>query len=419
MGDHTNLSCGADAMNAIPSSCAFRFTLLLFTAVAGCAPKPAASDSSAPTDAETTQTTATCKAVIRLSRDKQPAIEVTGLLPEELQALARLEQTPEQWQSLFAVYVQSKLSRSQPAVLGSYRVAQDVLRFEPRFPLMPGVTYRAIFHPDHLPGHTGSSEKPVEKLLPMPKAKVIATTVVEHIYPSADELPENQLKFYLHFSAPMSRGEAYEHIRLLRPDGKADERPFLELPQELWDPDGKRFTLFLDPGRIKRGLKPREDLGPVLLTGGTYTLVIDSEWKDAKGNPLKEPFRKTFRVLPPDETQPGPKTWTIEAPESGTTMPFEMTSIKPLDHALMQRMLWITDDKGRKVPGKVDVTKQETCWRFTPTAPWKAGRYYLVADTRLEDLAGNSIARPFEVDMLNPVEQQIKTETVQIPFEVP
>jgi hypothetical protein len=41
-----------------------------------------------------------------------------------------------------------------------------------------------------------------------------------------------------------------------------------------------------------------------------------------------------------------------------------------------------------------------------------------VADTRLEDLAGNSIAKPFEVDVFHPVQREIKTETVKVPFEI-
>ena len=86
-------------------------------------------------------------------------------------------------------------------------------------------------------------------------------TVVTQVYPTSDKLPENQLKFYLHFSAPMSRGDSYKHIQLLDEKGKAVELPFLELDEELWDPAGKRFTLFFDPGRIKRGLKPREEVG--------------------------------------------------------------------------------------------------------------------------------------------------------------
>lgn len=368
--------------------------------------------------AKETPKAATRPPVIRLHGDKGAVIEVAGLSPEELKALARLEQTLEQWQTLFAVYVERKNQRErQPAMLGAYRVEKDVLRFEPRFPLVRGVSYRAVFHPAKLPGHAGSTEQAIEKVLLLPKVKPAAPTVVAHVYPSKDELPENQLKFYLHFSAPMSRGEAYEHIRLLRSDGKADERAFLELPQELWDRDGKRFTLLIDPGRIKRGLKPREDLGPVLEAGKRYTLVIDRAWQDAEGNPLKETYRKTFRVLPPDETQPDPKTWKLTAPAAGTTTPLVMTSPKTLDHALLHRMVWIRDERGEKVPGTIDVTRQETCWRFTPARPWKAGNFHLVADTRLEDLAGNSIGRPFEVDELRPIERERKIETVQVPFE--
>ena len=78
--------------------------------------------------------------------------------------------------------------------------------------------------------------------------------LARQVYPSADRLPENQLKFYLHFSAPMSQGDCYRHIKLLDARGKAVDLPFLELDQELWDPTGTRFTLFFDPWRIKRAI---------------------------------------------------------------------------------------------------------------------------------------------------------------------
>lgn len=387
------------------------FASLFLLAALGCTPDPIAREASpAP---------ATCCPVIRLRGETRPVVEVSGLLPEELQALARREQTPEQWQKLFAVYVErGGTPGQQPAMLGSYRIEKETLLFEPRFPLARGVSYRAVFNPVALPGHAGSSEKPVETILRLAAAKPAPPAIVEHIYPSSDELPENQLKFYLHFSAPMSHGDAYEHIRLLGPDGKADERAFLELPQELWDRDGKRFTLFIDPGRIKRGLKPREDLGPVLESGKRYTLVIDRQWKDAEGQPLKETYRKTFRVGAADEKQPDPKTWKIAPPAAGTTDALAMTSPKPLDHALLLRLLWIADEKGEKVPGTIEVTRRETHWRFRPATAWKAGRYRLIADTRLEDLAGNNIARPFEVDEMRPIESASKTETVSVPFVV-
>jgi hypothetical protein len=246
----------------------------------------------------------------------------------------------------------------------------------------------------------------------------VPTTVVEHVYPSRNLLPENQLKFYLHFSAPMSRGESYRHVHLLDAAGKPIELAFLQLYEELWDPQGRRFTLFIDPGRIKRGLKPREDLGPVLEEGKSYTLVIDADWPDAEGKPLQGEFRKAFRTGPPDEQCPDPKAWQVQPPAAGTPSPLTVTFPKPLDHALLHRLLQVTDAQGQAVAGKVTVSDEETRWQFTPEEPWKPGTYQLQVGTALEDLAGNSVARPFEVDVFHPVQSKVTAETVRLPFQV-
>ncbi len=57
-------------------------------------------------------------------------------------------------------------------------------------------------------------------------------------------------------------------------------------------------------------------------------------------------------------------------------------------------------------------------WRFTPKSPWGSGNYRLVVGTDLEDVAGNSIARPFEVDVSGPISRRVKAETVALPFRI-
>jgi hypothetical protein len=89
-----------------------------------------------------------------------------------------------------------------------------------------------------------------------------------------------------------------------------------------------------------------------------------------------------------------------------------------MDHALLERLVWVIDASGKKVPGQVTTQERETVWLFTPEQAWRPGAYQLVADTRLEDLSGNSIGRPFEVDVLRPVERNVKQETVKVPFRV-
>jgi hypothetical protein len=238
------------------------------------------------------------------------------------------------------------------------------------------------------------------------------------VYPTRDVLPENQLKFYLHFSAPMARGEAYERVHLLREDGSEVDMPFLELGQELWDPAGKRLTILFDPGRIKRGLKPREEEGPVLEEGKSYTLVIDRDWGDATGNSLAMEHRKTFRVSAPDDEQPDPQQWQIAAPAAGTREPLVIKFNEPLDSGMLHRVVAVRRGTEQFLQGKIDVAEHETVWRFKPAAAWEAGEHALVVDTALEDLAGNSIGRPFEVDIVHPTEKKIESQTVSIQFQV-
>jgi len=303
----------------------------------------------------------------------------------------------------FAVYVDAV--RGAPAILGSSRIDGGVLIFEPRFPLQPGLRYRAVY---------GTTSATFE----IPKGDLTPTTVVEQVYPSTSRLPENQLKFYIHFSAPMSRGEAYRRMRLLDESGRPVQLPFLELDEELWDRDGKRLTIFFDPGRVKRGLLPREEVGPPIEAGKRYTLVIDRDWRDAEGKLLRTGFQKSFQVGPPDHDPPDPRTWKLQAPGAGTSDPLSVEFPKPMDHALLLGLLDVTDPRGNSIPGSVQVEREETRWLFTPRDPWPAGQYFVVAGTTLEDLAGNTLNRPFEVDVFERVQERIARETTRLPFTI-
>ncbi|MFL5241604.1 MAG: hypothetical protein ACJ8FY_05805 [Gemmataceae bacterium] len=354
---------------------------------------------------------------IRLKGDPPSAIEIAGLSAKDIDSLGKLGLKGEAWTPVFAVYVIPAEGKERgSALLGSYRIEDGAVRFEPRFPIVRGVRYRVIFNLKRIPSRAALEEKPLAKEILLAKPKTEPTQVTQ-VYPTVDRLPENQLKFYLHFSAPMSRGDSYKHIKLLDENGKAVDLPFLELDQELWDSAGQRLTVFCDPGRIKRGLKPREEFGPVLEEGKRYTLVIDRDLEDANGNALKETFRKPFRAVAPNDTQPDPKTWKVQPPAAGTKKPVTVIFPKPMDQALLERLVWVIDDRDQKLAGKVTVGEKETVWQFIPEKVWQEGTYHVVADTRLEDLAGNSIARPFEVDVFRPVERQVKKETVKIPFK--
>jgi hypothetical protein len=301
------------------------------------------------------------------------------------------------WSSVFAVYGGSG---DVPPLAGAYSIEHGSLTFRPRYPLAPGLHVRAVFQGSEFGFDLPAAVAPT------------STTRVAHVYPSASVLPENQLKLYLCFSAPMQTGEAWSRIHLLDSAGKAVELPFLEIDQELWNPDHTRLTVLFDPGRIKRGLLPLREMGPSIVEGNRYTLTIDREWLDAGGAPLAEVFTKAFIAGPADREPVDPARWRVVAPRAGTVEPLVVRFPEPLDYAMLQHAITVDG-----VRGSIEIGAGETEWRFTPDRPWQNSGHRLVIETNLEDLAGNRIGRAFDVDLSVPLTRKITTETVSLGFK--
>jgi hypothetical protein len=301
------------------------------------------------------------------------------------------------WQSVFTVYAGTG---DVPPLLGEYDVRSGFLQFHPRYPLSPGLRLRAVFR---------GSETSFE----IPRAKLTPTTRVHRVYPTGQAVPENQLKFYIEFSAPMSQGHAWKHVRLLNSDGSAVELPFLELDQEMWDATSTRLTVLFDPGRIKRGVKPLEDIGPAIEAGRSYTLIVDREWPDASGAPLMAPHTKRFRVVEADRTPIDPARWRVSSIRASTREPLVVQFGEPLEAALATRLIWVDG-----VRGEVTLGAEEREWRFVPDQPWADRPHVLKVDTVLEDLAGNRVGRPFDVDVFERVSRRVEREILSLPINV-
>lgn len=348
-------------------------------------------------------------------------VEAEGIRKERLEQLAITDRSLAQWQELLTVVAGTgdiTTDINLPPMSGRYQITNDVLRFTPSFPLTDGVRYRATFRHAALPGLSGSTNPVVAATYRIAPTAHVPTTVVSAIYPSSAVVPENLLKFYLHFSAPMSRGNIYDHIHLLDYSGKPVELPFLEIDEELWNPEMTRLTLFLDPGRIKRGVRPLEEVGPSLEAGKSYSLVIGREWQDGSGNSLREPFTKQFKVGPPDREPPDPATWTLQPPAAGSRAAFTVTFPKPMDRALTERVIRIIDTGGHPVKGIVSIGDVERNWAFKPEEPWKPGDYRLQVPAIIEDLAGNNIGKPFDLDLEARADSPPSGSVITLPFTV-
>ncbi len=357
--------------------------------------------------------------VVKDANQRPIAVETTGWTKEDLEKFASPSaDTIAYLQRNFSIFVLNEKQELQiPAIGGSYSVAGDAVRLTPQYALRPGMSYQAVFY--LLPVSIIASPYRLTLDIKLPAPPPAEPTRVTAIYPSANVLPDNQLRFYVHFSAPMAAGNAYEHVTLYKANGEVVKRAFLEIGEELWDGTGTRITLLFDPGRVKKGLSPRLQFGPVLEAGQEYRLVIEKTWRDANNQPLTASFEKKFTAGPAIETAVNVKEWKIEAPSAGSaTKPLTINFPRSLDRALLQRMITVTDPKGQEIDGEITLADNERRWAFLPAKPLPAGNYSLVIDTALEDSAGNNVARPFEIDIFDRVDKTPGPEFVKLPFVV-
>ena len=75
--------------------------------------------------------------------------------------------------------------------------------------------------------------------------------------------------------------------------------------------DHPRCTAFLDPGRVKGGILPNQQMGRALKPGTAVTLAISREWRDEHGQPLKEDFRRVVRVGPAETPPLDTASWRV------------------------------------------------------------------------------------------------------------
>jgi hypothetical protein len=342
------------------------------------------------------------------------AVEVIGL-PKQMHArLKAAKLADKDWHPIFRVVVAGGTNEellARPAMAGTYTLTATGARFEPQFAFVPGREYVAIVH-DIAGG------KPMLATLSLPKPPPQPRVGITAVYPSANRLPENTLRLYLHFSGEVARGDVYRHLKLVRDDGVEVKEPFLELDEELWSADGTRLTILFHPGRVKRGLVPREQEGPILEEGRTYTLSVSGKWEDTEGRPILAGFAKTFTAGPPDDQPIDLAHWALMSPRANSDAPLVVKLHKPLDHGLLNRAVWVADADGTPVPGTLTVGGGERVLTFAPEKPWKRGEYKLVAQTRLEDVCGNRVGEPFEVDVFKPVTPKIEAKTADRKFTV-
>lgn len=293
---------------------------------------------------------------------------------------------------------------AQPSVLGRFRIRHGSLLFEPRFPFVPGLVYTVCLDPSALdrsvPAFLESfdpASAPARLTFSPTRPFPEDVPRVTEVWPTIDSVPENLLRFYVLFSEPMSTRNVASHVFLLDEHGEAIEEPFVDIPSGLWDAESTRLTLILHPGRVKRGIGPRKRLGPVLRAGEEVRLRVDGALQSENGRAMGDDYERAFRVATADRSVPDPRRWRVSAPSSGSE-PVVLRFDEALDAAQLTHFATVVDAGGGQVVGSGSGAPDGRSWSFRPAHGWAEGFYRIVARRNIEDLAGNTPDRLFDVD---------------------
>jgi len=236
------------------------------------------------------------------------------------------------------------------------------------------------------------------------------------IHPSAASVPENLLRIELRFPQPQRLPFDMRRVQLIDERGTVLEHALLDLA--LPSADGRRITVLLDPGRVKRDVGPNVEAGRALRVGQVVSLRVAPEPADpvrsARSARSAEPAVKRWRVTAAVQARLEPDTWRLSPPRAGSRTPLSVRLDAPIS-ASAQALIAVADPAGRRVAGSASLSDGDAVWRFVPARAWSAGAHQLVIHPELEDAAGNRSCAAFEERQ----QSTIRCEEQRVGFTVP
>ena len=278
------------------------------------------------------------------------------------------------------------LEGKETAIFGSWSMYQQTSVFSPVISFSAGMAYQ-IFRKNE---RVASFQIPLEKY---------AESLKLSVFPSTDTVPANLLKMYFQFSEPMKQLRSERFVFLLDERGDTLREVFQSLHPELWNKQGDRLTLWIDPGRVKRDLIRNQKLGAPFEIGKKYKLIVSNRWQSLSGNALYTSFEKSVYVEPNDRKKINPKEWLVEVPAAQSTDPLKIHFGESLDWVVAKENVWVNNESGEEVRAEISTFDQEAALLMAPASPWHAGLYHIHIDPKVADLAGNNLNRLFDEDL--------------------
>jgi hypothetical protein len=326
------------------------------------------------------------------------------------------------WHEFFSIKVDNKIESTftTPNMAGDYRFTENSLLFMPRFPPVPEQHYNVLFNADLFTKKFTTNfrfkQSTYSQRFYIDTPNFKPTTQVSKILPLAHIVPQNILKFYVYFSEPMSMEDPLKYITITDDNGVVINDAFVRVPEGLWDQQKTRLTLFVHPGRIKRGVGLNIKKGMVFQKGMRYQINVNKNFKDYRGVTLVSNITKVFSVSQSIYQTLSPENWTLILPDVQSEQSLIIEPERILEPVLAKKMIHVVNKKtGRKVSGSIEVDSLASTLTFKPKTAWVPGKYELIVDDRLEDLAGNTTTALFDEDISK---KQSKHQGTPIIFEI-
>lgn len=274
-----------------------------------------------------------------------------------------------------------------PLLWGECKAGQDELQFHPAAPLVLGEFYFVGIR-------AADGDWSAWEIL-SPALNATGTAVGVKVSPVSN-LPANALKVYLTFSTPMEQGVMLEKLHLMDDEAQPVSGPFRET--ELWSPDGRRLTVWFHPGRQKTAVQLGEDEGPVLRPQAHYELIVDGSWRTTTGKALGANVSHNFATTAVDHQSPDPSSWRVTTHQEAMHTIIHVQFDEPLDAEMIPSALSLSNHTG-PIAARCEAAANGSSATLTTDSILTTGSYVLHIDPLLEDLAGNNLQHPFEVDL--------------------
>ena len=272
---------------------------------------------------------------------------------------------------------------SKNSIIGKIGIRKSIVMFYPFVPFNMGQDYTMLYNNEI-------------SYFQIPIASDYQRLDITSIFPSKITLPANILKWYIQFSQPVSSANIYDHIYFLDKNGEKISRAILPLENALLDEESMLLTVWIEPGRQKRGLGPNERLGSVFEIGQPYSLVISKNLSDKNGIEMHEDIIHHFSISNNDRISPNPQQWEIKFPSTDSKNALQINFKESMDYGSAQQAFKIIDSSGEEIIGAWTWTTSESILSFTPEKNWTSGHYEIIVLTSIEDLAGNNLNRLFD-----------------------